>query len=211
MTTLIDYRNLLCTRADFMAAGESVSPLVRFSIDGKRFLCKALNATSVCCFDDWVIMLRALIVVGIGLLAGAQNVLADGAVVVRAIEGNFAEIRERVVFAVQSQGLVVDHTAKVGGMLERTGKDLGETKQIFGEAEVLEFCSALVSRKMVDADPQLLAFCPYGIAVYTLPGDPETTYVSYRRMVTNLVTPVQRPVLERVEKLLQAIVEEAAM
>jgi hypothetical protein len=107
-------------------------------------------------------MLRTLIVAGIGLLAMAQNAAADGAVVVRAIEGNFQEIRERVVFAVQSQGLVVDHASKVGDMLERTGKDLGETNRIFGDAEVLEFCSALVSRRMVEADAQLLALCPYG-------------------------------------------------
>ena len=156
-------------------------------------------------------MLKTLIFAGIGLLAMAQNASADGAVVVHAIKGSFEEIRERVVFAVQSQGLVVDHTSKVGNMLARTGKDLGETNETFGDAEVLEFCSALVSRRMVEADPQLLAFCPYGIAVYTLPGKPQTTYVSYRRMVTNLVTPAQKEALERVEALLAAIVEEASM
>jgi len=155
--------------------------------------------------------LKTLIFAGIGLLAMAQNAAADGAVVVQAIQGSFEEIRERVVFAVQSQGLVVDHTSKVGNMLARTGNDLGETNQIFGDAEVLEFCSALISRRMVEADPQLLAFCPYGIAVYTLPGKPQTTYVSYRRMVTNLATPAQKQALERVEALMAAIVEEASM
>ena len=156
-------------------------------------------------------MLKTLLIAGAVLLATAQNAAADGAVVVHAIKGSFEEIRERVVFAVQSQGLVVNHTSKVGNMLARTGKDLGETNQIFGDAEVLEFCSALVSRRMVEADPQLLAFCPYGIAVYTLPGDPQTTYVSYRRMVTDLATPAQKEVLQRVEALLAAIVEEASM
>ena len=156
-------------------------------------------------------MLKTLIFAGIGLLVMAQNAAADGAVVVQAIQGSFEEIRERVVFAVQSQGLVVDHTSKVGNMLARTGNDLGETNQIFGDAEVLEFCSALISRRMVETDPQLLAFCPYGIAVYTLPGKPQTTYVSYRRMVTNLATPAQKNALERVEALMAAIVEEASM
>ncbi len=141
----------------------------------------------------------------------ARNAAADGAVVVRAIEGRFDDVRERVIFAVQGQGLVVDHTSRVGNMLERTGKDLGETTQVFGDAEVLEFCSALVSRRMVEADPQLLAFCPYGIAVYTLPGEPQTTYVSYRRLVTNLVSPEQKAVLQRVESLLETIVDEASM
>ena len=96
-------------------------------------------------------------------------------------------------------------------MLLRTGKDLGETTRVFGDAEVLEFCSALVSRRMVEADPQLLAFCPYGIAVYTLPGNPQTTYVSYRRLVSNLVSPKQKVVLQRVESLLETIVDEASM
>ncbi|HUU71835.1 MAG TPA: DUF302 domain-containing protein [Burkholderiales bacterium] len=156
-------------------------------------------------------MLRLLIALILGSFLLAQNAAADGAVVVRAIEGSFIEIRERVVFAVQSQGLVVDHSSRVGDMLARTGKDLGETTRVYGDAEVLEFCSALVSRRMVEADPQLLAFCPYGIAVYTLPGKPDTTYVSYRRLVTNLVLPGQRDVLQRVEALLEAIVDEASM
>ena len=96
-------------------------------------------------------------------------------------------------------------------MLERTGKDLGATNRIYGKAEVLEFCSALMSRRMVEADAQLLAFCPYGIAIYTLPDDPATTYVAYRRMATAAVSAVQRPVLEQVEALLAAIVDEASM
>ena len=155
-------------------------------------------------------MLRLLSAIIIWLVI-AQNAAADGAVVVRAIKGGFEEIRARVVFAVEGQGLVVDHTSKVGNMLARTGKDLGETTQVFGNAEVLEFCSALVSRRMVEADPQLLAFCPYGIAVYTLPGQPDTTYVAYRRMVTNVASPAQEAALQRVESLLETIVEEASM
>jgi len=155
-------------------------------------------------------MSKIIVLVGLFVMIVA-NAVADGAVVVRAIDGSFEEIRDRVAFAVESQGLVVDHTANVGDMLTRTGKDLGDTRQVFGKAEVLEFCSALVSRRMVQADPQLLAFCPYGIAVYTLPDDAMTTYVSYRRMVTNLASPVQKSVLERVESLLKAIVEEASM
>ena len=156
------------------------------------------------------IMSKIFLLLGL-LVMIVANAIADGAVVVRTIDGSFDEIRDRVVFAVESQGLVVDHASKVGDMLARTGKDLGEAQQVFGRAEVLEFCSALVSRRMVQADPQLLAFCPYGIAVYTLPGDALTTYVSYRRMVTNVATPVQKSVLERVESLLEAIVEEASM
>ncbi len=156
-------------------------------------------------------MFRILLAATVSLFVSVPSATADGLVVVRAIEGRFEDIRARVVFAVETQGLVVDHVSKVGAMLARTGQDLGETTEIYGDAEVLEFCSALVSRRMVEANPQLLAFCPYRIAVYTLPGKPDTTYVSYVRMVTDLATPAQRPALERVETLLETIVEEASM
>ncbi len=156
-------------------------------------------------------MLRRRLIIAFGLFAAVCNATAQDIVVVRAINGGFEEIRDRVVFAVESQGLVVDHASKVGAMLERTGQDLGATAKIFGDAEVLEFCSAVISRRMVEADPQLLAFCPYRIAVYTLPGQPNTTYVSYARLVTSLGTPDQKAALERVEALLETILEEASM
>lgn len=143
------------------------------------------------------------------LLTFLTPAAAGELVSVRAIEGGFADVRERVVFAVQSQGLVVDHISQVGAMLERTGKDLGATRQVYGAAEVLEFCSALLSRNMVEADPTLLAYCPYGIAIYTLPGNPATTYVAYRR-VSAAATGAQQQALEPIDALLSRIVEEAA-
>ena len=57
------------------------------------------------------------------------------------IKSTFEDVKERVIFAVESQGLVVDHTSDVGGMLARTGKDLGESQVIYGDAVVLEFCN----------------------------------------------------------------------
>ena len=46
---------------------------------------------------------------------------------------------------------------------------------------VLEFCSAKLSRETREADPRNIVFCPYGIAVYTLPKEPGRVYVAYRR------------------------------
>lgn len=136
--------------------------------------------------------------------AGAADLVAS-----RAIKGSFADVRDRVVFAVEGEGLVVDHVSQVGAMLARTGKDLGATREVYGQAVVLEFCSALISRRMVEADASLLAFCPYGIAVYTLPADDSTTYVAYRRVAAG-ASGAQQQVLEQVEALLARIVEAAA-
>ncbi len=123
-------------------------------------------------------------------------------------KGNFADIKERVVMALENRGLVLNYTARVGDMLERTGRDLGRTQRIYGQAEVIEFCSAALSRATMEADPHNIVFCPYAIAVYTLPQAPGTVYLSYRpprhagsdRSVQSL---------RAVEKLLADVVAEA--
>ena len=128
-----------------------------------------------------------------------------------AIESTFEDVKERVIFAVESQGLIVDHTSDVGGMLARTGKDLGESQVIYGNAVVLEFCSALYSRRMAKFSPDLLAFCPYAISVYTLHGQPDTTFVAFKRIARGVSNHEAREVLKQIDDLLMTIVEEAAL
>jgi len=147
------------------------------------------------------------------LMVSAHTVAQDGQTVsVTKIEGDFEDVRERVIFAVESQGLVVDHTSDVGGMLERTGRDLGESSQIYEKAVVLEFCSAYYSRLMAEAAPELLAYCPYGISVYTLPGDAGHSYVAFKRIATMFSGSEEyKSILEEIDQLLATIVDEASM
>ena len=147
------------------------------------------------------------------LAVSAFAVAQDGQTIsVTKIEGDFEDVRERVIFAVESQGLVVDHTSDVGGMLERTGKDLGESSQIYERAVVLEFCSAYYSRLMAEASPELLAYCPYGISVYTLPGDARYSYVAFKRIATMFSGSQEyKSILEKIDRLLATIVDEASM
>ena len=102
-------------------------------------------------------------------------------VTINMVKGEFEDIRERVVTAIENRGLVLNYTAHIGNMLERTGKDLGKTQQIYNKAELFEFCSAAVSRSTMEADPHNIVHCPYAIAVYTLPKQPGRVYVSYRK------------------------------
>jgi uncharacterized protein (DUF302 family) len=96
-------------------------------------------------------------------------------------KGSFAEVKDYLVAAIEQRGLVINSTSRVGEMLERTGRDLGKTKRIYGQAEVLEFCSATVSRAMMEADPRNLVYCPYTIAIYTLPEKAGVVYLAHRR------------------------------
>lgn len=121
---------------------------------------------------------------------------------------DFDTVKTFVQEALTSRGLVVNNVSHVGEMLERTGKDLGATKQIFVKAEGLEFCSATYSRKMMEADPHNIVFCPYVISIYVLPDEPGKTYVSFRRPEMTGSKQSQEA-LRDVEKLLRDIVKEA--
>ena len=110
--------------------------------------------------------------------------------------------------AITNRGLVVDHASYIGDMLERTGKDIGATKKIFAKATALQFCSAALSRRMMEADPRNIVFCPYIVVLYTLPADPKTVYVGYRRP-SPVGSAASKAALKAVEALLDDIVREA--
>lgn len=147
----------------------------------------------------------------LGLATAASAIAAEPATKVRetfVTTDDFDTVKSFLVDALTSRGLVVNNTSHVGDMLERTGKDLGATKQIFLKAEGLEFCSATFSRKMMEADPHNIVFCPYVISIYVLPNEPGKTYVSFRR--PQMVGSKQsQEALKDVEKLLRDIVKEA--
>jgi len=142
-----------------------------------------------------------LITVLFGLMF-ALSAAADGGARVVAVKGKYADVKDDLVAAIEQRGLVINFTAHVGDMLERTGRDLGKTKRVYDQADVIEFCSASASRAMMEADPRNLVYCPYTIAVYTLPGKPGVVYLAHRKYP-------QTAALKPVDKLLAGIVADA--
>ncbi len=108
-------------------------------------------------------MKKTLIILITTLFATQSN--AEPAVVY-AYDGSFDDATFSVEDAIVSQGLVIDYISHTGEMLKRTGKDLGAKKEIFKAADIFLFCSAVVSRKMMEADPLNIAHCPYSIFVF---------------------------------------------
>jgi uncharacterized protein (DUF302 family) len=129
-------------------------------------------------------------------------------VTIQSLKGDYEDVKERVVMAIESRGLVIDHTAHVGAMLERTGRDIGRDRQIYLKAEVIEFCSAGVSRATMEADPRNLVFCPYSIALYELPAEPGRVYLAYRKPPATGFAPSMKA-LREVGKLLDGIARDA--
>ncbi len=150
---------------------------------------------------------RWMLILAIVLAIHGNTALAADTVV-HSTKGQFQEVKERVLHAIENRGLVLNYTARIGAMLERTGKDIGAARRVYGDAELLEFCSARVSRETMEADPRNIVYCPYGIAVYTLPRQPGQVYVAYRRQGASATGASARP-LAAVDKLLAEIVGEA--
>jgi len=114
-------------------------------------------------------------------------------------EGAFDDAAFAVETAIVGQGLVIDYVSHVGEMLNRTGEDVGSDVMIFKEADIFIFCSAVVSREVMEADPMNIAHCPYGIFVAE---DAEgAVTIGYRDYPDGP--------MEKVEALLAEIVKEA--
>ncbi|GAB4384620.1 DUF302 domain-containing protein [Albidovulum sp.] len=80
-------------------------------------------------------------------------------------DGSFADATFAVENAIVGKGLVVDYVSHVGDMLNRTGADVGSDRMLFKGADIFLFCSAVVSREVMEADPMNIQHCPYGIFV----------------------------------------------
>jgi len=96
------------------------------------------------------------------------------------VKGDYEDVWEDIQQAITDRGFVINNVSHIGDMLERTGKDIGASKKIYIKAESLDFCSAVVSRRTMEADPHNINFCPYLISVYVIAGEPDTVYVSFR-------------------------------
>jgi uncharacterized protein (DUF302 family) len=124
-------------------------------------------------------MRRLALLLTLALLS--RMALADDWMVRHKTAASFADTREAIALAIENRGLVINFTSHIADMLDRTGADIGAAKRIFEQAEIIEFCSAGLSRKMMEADPHNIVLCPFAISVYTLPGDPGGTWVAYRK------------------------------
>lgn len=96
-----------------------------------------------------------------------------------AFDGDFEDATFAVENEIVGAGLVIDYVAHTGAMLARTGEDLGADVKIFDAAEVFLFCSAVLSRKVMEIDPANVAYCPYGIFVTDRDGVVEIGYRNF--------------------------------
>ena len=141
-------------------------------------------------------MRRAILSVIAGV-ALASTAAADQAITYP-FDGDFSDAAFAVESAIIGKGLVIDYVSHTGEMLSRTAADVSSDVELFGEADIFLFCSAQLSRKVMEADPMNIAHCPYGIFVAERGGEVTIGYREYP----------EGPMKE-VQALLDEIVQEA--
>ncbi len=113
------------------------------------------------------------------LAFAATGALAEEQAVTYAFDGSFEDAAFAVESAIIGRGLVIDYVSHTGEMLNRTAADVGSEKELFTEADIFLFCSAQISRKVMEADPMNIAHCPYGIFVTDKDGKVSVGYRNY--------------------------------
>ena len=128
----------------------------------------------------------------------AMPAYADGATVYE-FDGSFEDATFDLESAIIDRGLVIDHVSHTGEMLARTADDVGSDVVLFDGADVYLFCSAVISRKVMEADPMNIAHCPYALFVMDRDG---LVQIGYRNMPEGA--------MQEVQSLLDDIAREAA-
>jgi uncharacterized protein (DUF302 family) len=113
---------------------------------------------------------------------------------------DFDDVTFGLESAITDRGLVVAHVSHVGDMLERTRADVGSEVVLFQKANVYSFCSAKLSREVMEANPMNITFCPYDIFVAQRPGE-DTVTIGFRSFPEGE--------MQIIQSLLDEIVREA--
>ncbi|WP_417415245.1 DUF302 domain-containing protein [Hoeflea sp.] len=136
------------------------------------------------------------------LLSSAAHAAGDD---VKTVESDaaFADVTSGIENAIVNRGFKVDYHGFIGEMLKRTATDVDANKMLYKDAEFFTFCSAVVSRKVMEADIGDIAYCPYVVFAYEPAETPGKVTVGFRKLPAG----GER---DAVNALLSDIIEDAA-
>jgi len=117
--------------------------------------------------------MKRFALIGVAMLC-ATTALADEMISYTTDE-SFDDVVFGLENAIVDAGLVVDSVSHAGAMLERTRADVGSDVKIFEKADIYSFCSAAVSRRVMEIDAMNIIYCPYDIFVFQMPDDDKVT------------------------------------
>ena len=151
-----------------------------------------------------IAIIGSVLFMGMGLSGQAMAADDSSGVIQRSVEADFADVRVDIESAIMNGGYVVDYQANIGDMLKRTAADVGSTESVYLNAETWQFCSSILSRATMEADPGNIAHCPYVIFAYETEASPGQVVVGFRAHTGD-----GDASLEAVDKALTDVIDEA--
>jgi len=149
----------------------------------------------------------ALVALAAGTAAVACTLPAAAESVTATRKGaSYEDVRLDLENAIIAAGVKIDYTGNIGAMLTRTGPDVGSNQPVYKNAEFFTFCSAKLSRQMMEADPANMQHCPYVIFIYQRAATVNEVVVGYRKLEEKGRA---KQVLGEINKLLAGIVKTA--
>ena len=148
-------------------------------------------------------LVLSIVVSSLMLLLPTEPYAQQDNVEMRTSSGEFEDISQAVEDAIINRGYVIDYHGYIGEMLKRTAADVGAEKSLYENAEFFSFCSAVLSRKMMEVDIGNIAYCPYVIFVYSEAEASNTVSIGFRRLPEGSGR-------DQINELLSEIVTEAA-
>lgn len=124
--------------------------------------------------------MKRVLLIAIAALVGSAAMASAQDLKTLSKKADYEDIKFELTNAITERGLAVDYNGQLGKMLDRTGADVGSTKPIYKNAEFFTFCSAKLSRAMMEADPLNAGFCPYVVFIYEAVSKPGDIVVGYR-------------------------------
>jgi uncharacterized protein (DUF302 family) len=131
---------------------------------------------------------------------------SEDPIVTKKVEGQFHDVTQNVRSAIVGKGINIAHVLPASAMLRRTGPAFGYDSDVYTDAETYEFCSAEISHKLANANPDNIVLCPFTISVYVLASEPGSVRISYR---IPRGRPGTEPVIEEIIELIESIIEDA--
>lgn len=123
--------------------------------------------------------------------------------VVYEFEGDFESTSEDLKEVITSRGMVISYVSHAKTMLDRTAEVVGITESAYPSgAEIILFCKADTSHKLVQTNPHHITLCPYAISVYDIQNSKDKVFLSYRKAPEGIAEYVA------IENLLKDIIEE---
>lgn len=113
-------------------------------------------------------------------------------------KADYGAVRESLVEAIESEGLVPGPVSQFGDMLHRTDQSLRHGADLYAQAEIFSFCSIAVSSRLVRENPDFIADCPLTIALYRLKDSPRVSLVYRPREGTSPGAQAANALLERI-------------